>query len=90
MSDAQPSLTDPARASDLLERDVIYLLTDRPEGQRHWSVQEIGNEMESQGDAADALHALARAGLIHRDSDDFVFATRPAIRFRELIGEASV
>lgn len=90
MSDTQPSLTDPARASDQLERDVIYLLTDRPEGQRHWSVQEVGNEIESQGAAADALHALARAGLIHRDSDDFVFATRAAIRFRELIGEASV
>ncbi len=89
MSDAQPSLTDPARESDQLERDVIYLLTD-PEGQRHWSVQEVGNEIESRGAAADALHALARAGLIHRDSDDFVFATRPAIRFRELIGEASV
>jgi hypothetical protein len=66
MSDAQPSLTDPSRESDQLERDVIYLLTDRPEGQRHWSVQEVGNAMESQGNAADALHALARAGLIQR------------------------
>jgi hypothetical protein len=90
MSDTQPSPTNPARAIDQLERDVIYLLTDRPEGQRHWSVQEVGNEIESQGAAADALHALARAGLIHLDSDGFVFATRPAIRFRELIGEASV
>ena len=80
---------DPAAESDLAERDVIYLLTD-PEGRRHWSVQEVGNELESQGDAADALRALARAGLIHRDSDDFVFATRSAIRYRELIGEASV
>lgn len=90
MPDEQPSLSDPAAASDRLERDVIYLLTDRPEGQRHWSVQEVGSEIESQGDAADALRALARAGLIHRDSDDFVFATRAAIRYRELIGEASV
>jgi hypothetical protein len=69
---------------------VIYLLTDRPEGQRHWSVQEVGNEMEDRDSAADALRALQRAGLVHRDSDDFVFATRAAIRFRELIGEASV
>jgi hypothetical protein len=90
MPNEQRSQRDPALASDQLERDVIYLLTDRPEGQRHWSVQEVGSEIESQGDAADALRALARAGLIHRDSDDFVFATRPAIRFRELIGEASV
>jgi hypothetical protein len=89
MPDRQRTTTDPAFASDQLERDVIYFLTDS-EGQRHWSVQEVGNEIESQGNAADALHALARAGLIHRDSDDFVFATRSAIRFRELIGEASV
>jgi hypothetical protein len=88
MPDEQPT-PDPAAESDLAERDVIYLLTD-PGGQRHWSVQEVGNEIESQGNAADALRALARAGLIHRDSDDFVFAARPAIRFRELIGEASV
>ena len=67
------------------ERDVIYLLTD-PEGLRHWSVAEVGREMEDEGDAADALRALERAGLIHRDSDGFVFATRPAIRFRELTG----
>jgi len=88
MPDAQRTHTDPALASDLLERDVIYLLTD-PEGQHHWSVQEVGSAIESQGDAADALRALARAGLIHRDNDDFVFATRAAIRFQELIGEAS-
>lgn len=86
MSETQPSQDEPGRDSDLYERDVIYLLTD-PEGQRHWSVQEIGNEIESQGEAADAVLGLARAGLVHRDGDDFVFATRAAIRFRELTGE---
>lgn len=89
MSDTQPSQVDPVRSSDLAERDVIYLLTD-PEGLRHWSVEEVGREIEDRGEAADALRGLERAGLIHRDSDDFVFATRAAIRFRELIGEASV
>jgi hypothetical protein len=79
----------PAAESDRAERDVIYLLTD-PDGQRHWSVQEVGNELESQGDAQDALCGLQRAGLIHRDSDGFVFATRQAIRFRELILDACV
>lgn len=44
MPDARPSQVDPATASDRLERDVIYLLTD-PEGHRHWSVQEVGNEI---------------------------------------------
>jgi hypothetical protein len=86
MSDAQPSLTDPARASDQLERDVIYLLTDDPEGQRHWTVGEVGSEIEDPAGAQDALQALSRAGLIHTDSDGFVFATRSALRFRELAG----
>jgi len=36
------------------------------------------------------LRALERAGLIHRTTDGFVFAARPAIRFRELIGGAFV
>lgn len=85
MSETQPSQDDPTRASDIVERDVIFLLTD-PDGQRHWSVQEVGSEIESEGDAIDALRGLARAGLIHRDNDDFVFATRAAIRFRELTG----
>lgn len=85
MPENEISLSDPALASDRLERNVIYMLTD-PEGQRHWSVAEVGDEMEDQGGAADALRALQRAGLVHRDSDDFVFATRAAIRFRELTG----
>jgi hypothetical protein len=85
MSDAQPSPTDLARASDQLERDVIYLLTD-PEGQRHWSVAEVGSEIEDMAGAQDALQSLSRAGLIHTDSDGFVFAARSALRFRELAG----
>jgi hypothetical protein len=89
-SSGVPSRYARSACSTRLRAISNYLLTDRPEGQRHWSVQEVGNEIESQGAAADALHALARAGLIHRDSDNFVFATRSAIRFRELIGEAFV
>lgn len=88
MPDTQPT-RDPAAESDLAERDVIYLLTD-PDGRRHWSAQEVGLELEDPGGAQDALCGLQRAGLIHRDSDGFVFATRQAIRYRELVGEASV
>ncbi len=88
MPDEQPT-PDPAAESDLAERDVIYLLTDLG-GQRHWSVHEVGLELEDPGGAQDALCGLRRAGLVHRDSDGFVFATRQAIRYRELIGEASV
>jgi hypothetical protein len=40
--------------------------------------------------AADVLRGLERAGLIHRTTDGFAFAARPAIRFRELIGGAFI
>jgi hypothetical protein len=43
--------------------------------------RELGLELEDQGGAADAVGALLRAGLIHRDGDGFIFATRQAIRF---------
>jgi hypothetical protein len=49
-----------------------------------WSVAEIGLEIGDELTAIDALEALNRAGLIHRTSDGFVFATRAAIRASEL------
>jgi hypothetical protein len=89
MPDTQPSPQHSVAANELAERDVMYLLTD-DEGQRHWSEKEIGDEIEDRLNAADILRALERAGLIHRTTDGFVFAARPAIRFRELIGGAFV
>jgi hypothetical protein len=59
---------------------VVYLLTNRPEaalvGVGGWKRDGIHRA------AADALRALARAGVIPWDNDDFAFATRA--------GEASV
>jgi hypothetical protein len=46
--------------------------------------RELGLELEDQGGAADAVGALLRAGLIHRDGDGFLFAKRQAIRFSRL------
>jgi hypothetical protein len=89
MPDTQPSPQHSVAANDIAERDVMYLLTD-PEDQRHWSETEIGDEIEDRLGAPDVLRGLERAGLIHRTTDGFVFAARPAIRFRELIGGAFV
>jgi len=49
-----------------------------------WSVAELGLEVGDELQAIDAIEALHRAGLIHRTSDGFVFATRAAIRASEL------
>jgi hypothetical protein len=77
----QPGL-DPA-ADERIESTVLEVLID-PSGSQLWSVAEVGREIGDEIKAADALEALYRAGLIHRTSDGFVFATRAAIRASEL------
>jgi hypothetical protein len=83
MPDEQPS-PDSHEDSTQTEADVLLMLTDS-HGRHLWSVEEVGREIESQVKASDALAALYRAGLIHRTSDGFVFATRAAIRASELV-----
>ena len=87
MPDAQ-HVPDPQQESDSIESAVLDLLTG-PGGHRLWSVEEIGREVGSSLKASDALAALHRAGLVHRTSDGFVFATRAAIRYAELAGQVS-
>lgn len=85
MPDAQP-IPDPAAEADGIERDVLYLLTDPNDTQPLWSVEDIGREMESADRATVAVNGLLRAGLIHRTSDGFVFATRAAVRHIQMVG----
>jgi hypothetical protein len=66
-----------------IERDVLDLLV-AADGARHWSIEEIALEIGSELKVRDAVAGLHRAGLAHRTSDDFVFATRAAIRSNEL------
>jgi hypothetical protein len=79
----EPKDLDPAVEADGIESTVLEVLVGaEPPGL--WSVAEIGLEVGDELQAIDALEALHRAGLIHRTSDGFVFATRAAIRASEL------
>jgi hypothetical protein len=80
---ARPDL-DPAAEFDRTESTVLEVLIGSEGDSGLWSVAELGLEVGDELKAIDALEALHRAGLIHRTSDGFVFATRAAIRASEL------
>lgn len=79
--------TDPIpepTAFGVIEREVLYLLTT--EGEPIWSVEDIGRAIDSHVDAADAVVALQRAGLLNQTPDGHVFATRAGVCAVALIG----
>jgi hypothetical protein len=84
MPDEQP-IPDPAERFDAMERDVIYLLTgdDLP----IWSIEDIGRDLEDPAGVVDAIRGLHNAGLIHKSSDGYVFATRAAWRMVQIVGQ---
>jgi Mn-dependent DtxR family transcriptional regulator len=84
MPDEDPN-EDELHPFDELERSVLYLLTEPDDGQPMWSVDDIGREMESKEPIV-AVRGLHRAGLIHKTSDGFVFATRAAVRMVQMVG----
>ena len=65
---------------DLADQDLLTTLTDE-DRQRPWSLEELAREYGAE--AGESVARLTRAGLVHR-SGDFVWATRAAIRAREL------
>jgi predicted transcriptional regulator len=78
----QPNPRDAAAELDQLERVVLHLLLEAgPPG--ILSEREIAQAIGSEDRAAYALVELHSAGLIHR-LEEFVFATRAAVRFSEL------
>jgi hypothetical protein len=81
MPDENPT---PAERWDAMERDVMYLLTgdDLP----IWSVPDICRTIEN-SDAMDAVRSLHGAGLIHKTSDGYVFATRAGSRMVQIVGQ---
>ncbi len=70
----------PAERMDRADQDLLATLTS-DESHRPWSVDEIARQAGE--DPSAALSRLAREGLIHR-LGDFVWASRPAVRAREL------
>jgi hypothetical protein len=76
----------PERANDEARTDwaVLDLLIGQDE-QRPWSVEEIIREHRTPQDALDGISRLYGAGLIHKTSDGFIFATRAAIRFSQIV-----
>jgi hypothetical protein len=78
-------LGDRVRRFEAVERDVLYHLTTPEDGQPLWSVGDLNREMERE-DVIDYLNGLHRAGLIHRTSDGYVFATRAAVRMVAMVG----
>ncbi len=76
----------PSERFDAMERSVVYLLTsdyDLP----IWSVEDLGRDLEAPGGVQDAVRGLHNAGLIHKTSDGFVFATRAAWRMVQIVGQ---
>jgi predicted transcriptional regulator len=71
---------EPGERMALADQDLLTTLTD-DERQRPWSMDELARECGAE--ASESVGHLARAGLVHR-SGDFVWATRAAVRAREL------
>jgi hypothetical protein len=74
---------DPEKDEARIDWLVLDLLID-PDRQRPWSVGEVIREHGHEQNALDGLDRLHGAGLIHKTSDGFVFASRPAVRYSEI------
>jgi hypothetical protein len=78
----QRSGADMALADDEVERTVLALLLES-KAQGQWSVDELAREVGGEVETADAIVRLHAAGLVHR-CNEFVWLTRPAMRFHQL------
>jgi hypothetical protein len=68
-----------------MERAVVYLLTDPCKQPTLWTLPDIGRELEY-FDPEMLVEPLQRAGLLHRTSDGFVFASPAAFHLTALVG----
>jgi hypothetical protein len=78
--DRNPDHMEPGERMDNSQKTVLLMLFDDCVP---WTLDELGRELKNQLDAADAVSALAGAGLVHR-LGDFVIPTRAARRSDEL------
>jgi hypothetical protein len=80
------TITDPVRVFNMVQRDVLYYLTNPDDCQSLWSVEDLGRALDNPVGAVDAVGELRRAGLIHQTSDGYVFATRAGVRIVQIVG----
>jgi hypothetical protein len=71
---------------DVMERETLYLLTDTGRYPPIWSIADVGREIEHYDPEA-VIRPLRNAGLIHRTSDGFIFATAAAFRMVQMVGQ---
>jgi hypothetical protein len=84
MPDEQPTLRQ-RDDIEAVQRDILYALTEPDDNQPLWTIEDLAREMEDRG-VIDNVNALHRAGLVHRTSDGYVFASRAAVRHIQLVG----
>jgi hypothetical protein len=82
MPDEQP-IPDLARAQYISEEGVLELLLG-DDRQRPWTMHELILEIGDRVPVEDAINNLHGAGLVHKTSDDFVLAARPAIYYHQI------
>lgn len=85
MPDEHPSLTLAERLS-AVERDILYVLASESGEQSIWTLPELGREVGDLGDATDAVRGLNQAGLIHKTSDGYIFASQAAVHVVQMVG----
>jgi hypothetical protein len=85
MRDQRSSRPSAGRRSDEAEFVVLALLLDR-DWSGPWSLGELVREVGCEVAAAEAVVSLHAAGLAHR-SGEFVWPSRPAVRFCQLLRE---
>jgi hypothetical protein len=69
-----------------MEREAVYLLTDPEHHPPIWSLADLGRQIET-SDPMAVIRPLRDAGLLHRTSEGFVFATPAAYKMVGLIGQ---
>jgi hypothetical protein len=82
MSDQQP--TPEADTAEYATSETVLDLFLYGDSQRPLTMHEIGLEIGSQTVAEDAIADLHAAGLIHKTTDGFLFASRAAIRHHDI------
>ena len=82
MPDQEPT-PEPTVDDSCTQSGIMTLLLIDHE-QRPWATDELIREIGRPQNVLDAISNLHGAGLLHRTSDGFIFATRAAIRMDRL------